>query len=375
MFFSGRRTDLYGEKFKNIRSQLFDVETCEQFKDGDDFMDGIEDDYSNNTKKIPHKRTKAFKFISKYLKNWIESKRKFFKDKGNLKRSTDIIIFTDGFCFSACSIFMKGFQKTGGAITVGFNGNPQLSIDLFDASQSPTNVMRFNGNLYFENLFNKSGYYINGISFSESFGDNYMKKNSIPLEYDFDVVDERVDIYNEYSNEIYQTFIDKGKEIFKKYNQDKKCNKKNKKLLYDNNDEKTCYKFDDDEHAHGGYQCNDYGTWSDICIPYYCDIGYYFDTYTKKCVKDKCIEEIKMESKKDTITDTDNVYNKQEPKSGQVSSTYVIILISIGSVLILLLIITIIIKRFCNNRKNSYKLESLMALSTETKEIEKIKDL
>jgi hypothetical protein len=295
-------------------------------------------------------------------------------NNGNLKKSTDIIIFTDGFSFSATSLFIKGFQKTGGAITVGFNGNPQLSDDLFDASQSPTNIQDFKESVYYQNLI-ELGFYVNSISASESFGDNYMEKNSIPLEYDFDPVDERVDIYNEYSDEIYQSFIDKGKEIFKKYNQDKKCNKKNKKLLYDNNDEKTCYKFDDDEHAHGGYQCNDYGTWSNICIPYYCDFGYYFDTYTKKCVKDKCIEEIKIESIKDNITDTDSYKIKHKSKSGQFFSTHVIFLISIGSVLILLLIITIIIKCFCNNRKNPYRLESLMEFTTETKEKEEIKDL
>ena len=236
-----------------------DIETCKPFNGVDDFMDGIKDEYSSNAKTIIHKRTKTFYFGSKEEINAIHYLRKLFMNNGILKKPTDIIIFTDGFSFSATSLFIKGFQKTGGAITVGFNGNPQLSDDLFDASQSPTNIQDFKESVYYQNLI-ELGFYVKSISASESFGDNYMEKNSIPLEYDFDPVDERVDIYNEYSDEIYQSFIDKGKEIFKKYNQDKKCNKKNKKLLYDNNDEKTCYKFDEDQHAHGGYQCNDYGT-------------------------------------------------------------------------------------------------------------------
>ena len=371
MFFSGRNTDLYREAFKRIQGEIIDIETCEPFNDLDDFMDGIKDDYSNKTKSIIHKRTKTFNFGSKENKNSLENFRKIFMDNGNAKRPTDIIIFTDGFSFSATSLFIKGFQKAGGAITVGFNGNPQLSDDLFDASQSPTNVLTFNDSVYFQNL-NELGFFINGISASESFGDNYMEKNSIPLEYDFDLVDERVDIYNEYSDEIYQTFIDKGKEIFKKYNQDKKCNKRNKKLLYDNNDKKTCYKFDDDEHAHGGYQCNDYGTWSDICVPYYCDIGYYYNTYTKKCVKDICKEEIKTNPLKDSWSDDIN----PNPKSEQVLSNYAIILISIGSFLILLLItITIIFKCFCINSINSYNSVSLMALIKEENELEEIIDI
>ena len=371
MFFSGRSTNLYRQIFESIQSGITDIETCKPFNGADDFMDGIKDEYTDNTKIIIHKRTKTFNFGSKEGINIIHNLRKFFMNNGNLKKPTDIIIFTDGFSFSATSLFIKGFQKTGGAITVGFNGNPQLSDDLFDASQSPTNIQEFKESVYYQNLF-ELGFYVNSISASESFGDNYMEKNSLPLEYDFDPVDERVDIYNEYSDDIYQTFINKGKEIFKKYNQDKKCNKKNKKLLYDNNDEKTCYKFDDDEHAHGGYQCNDYGTWSDICIPYYCDIGYYFNTYTKKCVKDICAEEIKMQS---TINAGNNDI-KTSPKNEQAFPIYAIILISIGSVLILLLIITIIIKKwFCKNNINSYKLESLMTLNKEINEIEEIKDI
>lgn len=65
------------------------------------------------------------------------------KKAGKSKRPTDIIIYTDGFSFSATSMFIKGFQNTGGAIIVGYNGNPKLSDDLFDASQSPTNVITF----------------------------------------------------------------------------------------------------------------------------------------------------------------------------------------------------------------------------------------
>ena len=31
-------------------------------------------------------------------------------------------------------------------------------------------------------------------------------------------------------------------------------------------------------------------TWIKICRPYYCDIGYYFDNYQNKCIKDVCTE-------------------------------------------------------------------------------------
>ena len=289
MHFSGRKTDINKQDYENMIYGKIDVETCKKFKDINDFMDGITDDYSTNTKNIFHKRTKIFEVGTKEFKKWILSNRQFLYDYGILKRPTEIIIFTDGFSFSATSLFIKGFQKTGGAITVGFNGNPKLSNDLFDASQSPTSVMEFKNSTEYHNLL-LVGYKINGISAFESFSYNYKNKNAIPLEYDFDPIDERVDIYNEYSDDIYQDFIDKGKEIFKKYNEDKKCNKKNKKLLFDPSDGKTCYNFQDDKYAHGGYECGDNGYWNEgVCKKYYCDLGYYYDLYEGKCKIDLCM--------------------------------------------------------------------------------------
>ena len=290
MHFSGRNTDFYKQELKDYVSEIFNVETCKAFNDIDDLMnDGITDDYSTKNKSIFHKRTKTFDYGSKQFRDLIHDKRKYYYDNGYLKRPTDIIIFTDGFSFSATSLFIKGFQKTGGAILVGFNGNPTLSNDLFDASQSPTNVMNFDMSVEIQNLF-QLGFVVIGISASESFSYNYKNKNAIPLEYDFDPIDERVEIYNSYSDNNYQNFIDKGKEIFKKYNQEKKCNKKNKILLFDPNDGKTCYNFQDDKHAHGGYECGNDGYWNEkVCKKYYCDIGYYFDTYEGKCKIDLCI--------------------------------------------------------------------------------------
>ena len=321
MHFSGRSTDLYKQAIKDFMSEVINIETCKPFNDIDDLMNGgITDDYSTKSKNIFHKRTKIFDFGNKQFIDWLYTNRKFLNDKGHSKRPTDIIIFTDGFSFSSTSLFIKSFQKTGGAIIVGFNGNPTLSIDLFDASQSPTNVMNFQQSIEYQNLI-QLGFNIAGISASESFWYNYKNKNAIPLEYDFDPIDERVDIYNAYSDDIYQDFIIKGKEIFKKYNQEKKCNKKNKKLLFDPNDGKTCYIFPDDKFAHGGYECGNDGYWNEKkCKKYYCDIGYYYDTYEGKCKIDLCskpeihfntFEEINLEGKYENIITLNENNNKE----------------------------------------------------------------
>ena len=73
-------------------------------------------------------------------------------------------------------MFIKGFQKTGGAILVGFNGNPTLSNDLFDASQSPSNVMTFHMSVEIQNLF-QLGFFVVGISASESFSYNVLSNS------------------------------------------------------------------------------------------------------------------------------------------------------------------------------------------------------
>ena len=40
---------------------------------------------------------------------------------------------------------------------------------------------------------------------------------------------------------------------------------------------------------HGGFECDDEGKWSEICVPSYCDNGYYFDRINQKCLENKCI--------------------------------------------------------------------------------------
>jgi len=65
-------------------------------------------------------------------------KENIFK-RNKIKKPTDIIIFTDGFSFSATSVFIKKLYYFGGAILVGYSGNPELNS--FDASQNPSFVL------------------------------------------------------------------------------------------------------------------------------------------------------------------------------------------------------------------------------------------
>ena len=110
------------------------------------------------------------------MRKQLQKNRKEFEGFGHLKKPTDIIIYTDSFAYSATSSFIKGFQYSGGAIVVGFNGNPFRGIEEFDGSQSPASVTNFDFSDEYKNL-NKLGIVVSGISFIESYDDYYVQKN------------------------------------------------------------------------------------------------------------------------------------------------------------------------------------------------------
>ena len=290
--------------------ERINIETCEPFKHFDD-MEEIEDDYGGGVK---HKKTQYFgTFNSSDLKEHKKRRQKYFSfDK--LKRPTDIIIFTDTFSFSATSFFIKGLQETGSAIIVGYFGNPKCE-EVMDASQSPSFVGTFANSKIYKDLLDV-GFLIGGVTIYETYNYTYQNKNPIPREYLINPVDETIDIFEAYDDNLYDKFMQKAKDIFKKYNEDKECNPNNLDLLYDPNNKQECYTFENDVHAHGGYECDtNTSKWSDQCKPYYCDIGYYFDKVQNKCILDICTEK-EDEDESDT-TDGKDTTDGQDTSDGQ----------------------------------------------------------
>ena len=264
-------------------SEFSNYETC-KFYNSEKEMGEIIDDYgySEDFKiNIEHNRTKIYDFLDKTWRKRLESiRKKNFENKINLKNPTDIIIYTDSYCFSACSGLVKAFQNSGGAIIVGFNGNPTIKgITEFDSSQSSSSVHKFmtKENFELENL----GYHVYGVTYSESFDDSYKDPNPIPREYTINIVDKRVDIYGPYTDDLYSTFISKAENIFEEFKN--YCNKNNKKLIL--NDDNCIL----NDHKKGGHPCKDDGTWNkEICKAYYCDLGYYYDSNKDQCLLDVC---------------------------------------------------------------------------------------
>ena len=202
----------------------------------------------------------------------------------NPRKPTDIIVFTDGFTFSAGSDVIKHVQISGGGIIVGYLGNPNKDNIPFDASMSPTSIFEHDILIELSNEYKK---------FSEEYNFNmdisgiptYRSPNnlSIPLEYTVDPVDERIQFYEYFDDSTYDGFVKNANEIFKKYKTH--CNKENKKLVLV---DKKCDGLFGNNYTHGGYECGDNGEWTDKCIPSYCDIGYIFDHDKNECVIDVC---------------------------------------------------------------------------------------
>ena len=280
---SYRVTSISEDFLKNKNFYYYiSTDDCKQIFSYEDIKKFYEDSYGDNS--IHHNRTSPIDSINIVNRLALQEFREEVKNSENLKRPTDIFILTDSYSFSATSGLIKGFQNTGGAVIVGYYGNPMIEgKELYDGSQSPSEVVKLNGTKLKDNL-KKNHFKIEGVTFGESYYFHQKDvKDQIPREYSLDPVDFRINIYSDYSDEKYNEFIDEALKIYKSINEDNNCNKNNDKLLLHSD---NCYNINGDVHAHGGYKCGDDEKWNmSNCQPYYCDFGYYFDQIQKKCIE------------------------------------------------------------------------------------------
>ena len=248
----------------------------------DFFNDYVIDEYGEIPSKIQHKRIKISNEILINRKEIYDIRAKM----KNIRKPTDIIIFTDGYSYSATSDFIKSTQLLGGAIIVGFGGNPL--IESFDASQSDSSVIDTDDmNDEWSNKFKKLNFTLS-YTIIEFFSDiDYPKVLNIPLEFKINLIDERIDYYSQYDDEHYYNFVTEGLKIYEKYKF--QCNKLNKLLIYYTN---LCTF--EKKGLQGGFECGDNGIWNFTkCVPSYCDNGYIFDKINKECIEYICIDEKK----------------------------------------------------------------------------------
>ena len=254
-----------------INSNLTNVHNCQKASLDELLNKKVQSNYS----KI--ELTDMFYINNITLHNRIEEVRKTMKNK---RKPTEILLLTDGYSFSTTALYIKYLQKMGGAMVIGFKGNP-YDNSIFDSGQSPS--MIFTPVLI--NIFNKEEteilkkYNIElEIPGIQTFYD--LNDKDVPLEYEVTPVDKRINLYEEFKDDTYYLFVEEFLNIFNEINS--KC--------YSNNLIKFSEKCDSNfkKHTHGGYACNNDGTWSNKCVEAYCDLGYSFDKNQKKCIKDVC---------------------------------------------------------------------------------------
>ena len=248
----------------NYRGFFHEIDKCKIKSQVDIFKKVKSINYGNITEEM----FEPFIVVDQSVRKKSDEIRKSLKHK---KKPTEIIVFTDGYSFSATSILLKYLQYYGGGIVVGYFGNPKINIT-FDSSLSTSAIITMSylslWNQNFRELMQK--YNINlQFAYLQSFTDP--SNISTPLEYIVTPVDERISLYENFNESNYHFFVEKAKEIFARYQ--KNCSKINKNLvLYNSN----CTF--DEKNLHGGNPCGDDGEWdTSTCVPSYCDDNYIFD--------------------------------------------------------------------------------------------------
>ena len=254
-----------------IKSNLTNTYDCQEASLDDLLKNRVELNYSE----IP--LTDTFYFNNKTIHNKIEELRQKMKNK---RKPTEILVLTDGYSFSTGALYVKYLQKMGGAMVVGFKGNP-YNLSVFDSGQSPSII--FTPGLL--SIFNKEEILILNkykivleIPGIQTFFD--INDKNVPLEYEVTNVDKRLELYEDFNEDTYYLFVEECLSLFEEVN--KKCYSKNLVKFTEKCDSNF------EKHTHGGYACNNDHSWSTKCVEAYCDPGYSFDKNTKKCIKDVC---------------------------------------------------------------------------------------
>jgi hypothetical protein len=165
--------------------QSLDPETCIPYTEKDDILNGEQEIYSNG---VIHHRTKNIDSSDIMEKMQIEA----LTPTENIRKPTEIIVFTDGYSFSSGSAFIKRLQRYGSAIIVGYNTRLNNQTK-FDAAQSNSWVDAFESHKNVKNLANL-GYEMQ-ITYGEEFNPNNKNENEVPEEFLIYPVDEMSKIY------------------------------------------------------------------------------------------------------------------------------------------------------------------------------------
>ena len=215
-------------------------------------------------------------FVWKVNQTKIEEIKKNFKHK---RKPNEIAILTSGFAFSSANILLQNFYKSGAGITIAYNGNPILPDDIFDLGQHSSAVAGLEAfkNIYPE-IYEKTKNYSIGLATITCMATYHeFQESHIPQEYDVQIADKRIKIFQAYNDALYQTFIEEAIKVLDYYKEN--CNLKNKYFV------KLSDECIFDNHLHGGFRCGTDSKWNTSdCFPSYCDTGYYYNRISNSCI-------------------------------------------------------------------------------------------
>jgi len=201
--------------------------------------------------------------------------------KKHVRKPTDIIVATDGYCFSACSFFVNNIIRSGSAIVAGF-GTTTPGDELFAAGQCPsTQIYPMLNNKTISDLSGECGLYY-ATPVMETFNISKDFKETIPG--DYDVL--RVDVHCGYNTSHYpntNNLLAATLKVHQRFMTE--CNPNNHHLIFVT-ENCTC----DDPHAlYCGYACGKDSVWDKtVCKISACVPGYVVDYESNKCVRNDC---------------------------------------------------------------------------------------
>lgn len=325
-----RKTEIFNDPnfLNNLKDFYFrDYENGEKINSTNFAEKQFEINYGDNIKDNYYGPYILLGQIREILNNY----KKKIKNKRN---PTDILVYTDGFSYSAAAIFIKYLNYNGGGITSGYFLNPNLENKTFDMGLSPSPIIK---NMWY--IGESKNTITIQVPLVQTFYNPY--NLTCPLEYEITPVDEMANLYiTSLDQGEYDDFVNKSLSIFKKYKT--YCNPKNKKLVFVT--DKCDGKFKS-SYTHGGYLCGDDGKWTETCVPSYCDIGYIFDHINQECIVDVCSEQSNSQDDEPSGNDSKSYFK-----------TVILIVVPVIIAIILIILLIICIKR---RKKNNKEIESV----------------
>jgi len=259
---------------------ISDIETCNLLESSqfDEFWSKTEvDDFG---KGALHVRTQ--KFIDDYYGTMKELKE--YGLVKNPRKPTDVIVVTDGYCFSACSYFANSVAEVGSAIVAGI-GATNIGDEKFVSSQCPSNVASPLHGFFPKLATNAQKYGIQvGVTLGETFHPQRdLNVTQIPRDYTISRIDANLgDFFVSFD---VQELVQKGLELHQSYQE--KCNPDNQRLFMYTGE---CNSGDENA-KQMGYACGTDGKWNTSdCRVAICKPGYIVDFEGNSCMRNYCEE-------------------------------------------------------------------------------------